>query len=141
MGGVPASARGPLGEGGAASIAIPPSVWADAAVTLAYMLLALLTVLLFPTIPVWPSTGVALAAAFMMGDRAWRGVFLGSLLSSWVVPFATGGLSWTVRSLAAGVAVALGRTLAAVASGRAARHVIGDRNPLESPLDTLRFSL
>src|SRR5512147_2814777 len=90
MGRVPANARQPLGECGAASIAIRGSVWIDAAVALAYLLLALVKLRLFRTVPVWPSTGVALAAAFIMGDRAWRGVFLGSLLSSWAVVFATG---------------------------------------------------
>jgi PAS domain S-box-containing protein len=116
-------------------------MWMDAAVALAYLLLALVKLRLFRTIPVWPSTGVAVAAALLMGDRAWRGVFLGSLLSSWAVAFTTGAGPVTVGSLGVGLGVALGWTLATVASGRALRQVLRDRNPLHSPLDTLRFSL
>ncbi len=139
IGSVPARPRQPLGDCAAASIAVGGAVWIDAAVALAYLLLALVKLGLFQTVPVWPSTGVALAAALMMGDRAWRGVFLGSLLSSCAVAFATGAESLTGLRLGAGIGVALGHGLATVASGRAVRQVIGDRNPLHSPVDTLRF--
>src|SRR4051812_8645181 len=53
--------------------------------------------------PVWPPTGIALAALVLLGIRAWPGVFVGALLVNAPI---SGGL--------AAVAIAGGNTLEAV---------------------------
>lgn len=114
----------------------------DAAIALGFLLLALAQALLFPTVPVWPPAGIALAAGLLRGDRAALGVFVGSLLSSWMVPFASGSTPFVTSGGVGGIiALALGHALASVGSGRALRRQIGERNPLHSPVDTLWFFL
>ncbi len=111
----------------------------NAGVALAYILTALVKGQLFEPVPVWPAAGVALAAAALVGDRAWLGVALGSLLSSLLGALAHGVPLLTVSTLGAGVHVAAGHALATVVAARALRWSLGTRNAFESPLDTLRF--
>src|SRR4051794_7385166 len=54
----------------------------DVLVAVAYLALAILKLAFIPTVAVWPSVGVAFAAALLLGDRAWRGIFLGSILAN-----------------------------------------------------------
>jgi hypothetical protein len=60
----------------------------DAAITLGYLLLAIITQTLFKTIAVWPAAGVAIVSAILLGNRAVLGVLLGSIMSNtaWANP-------------------------------------------------------
>ena len=78
--------------------------------------------------PVWPPTGLALAAVLLFGVRVWPGVFVGALLVNLTTPI----------SLAACVAIAIGNTLEAVAAGAALR-ALGFRDSLERARDLFRF--
>jgi signal transduction histidine kinase len=71
--------------------------------------------------PVWPPTGIALAAILLLGYRLWPGVALGAFLANWTAqePAAT----------AAGIA--LGNTLEALAGAWLLRRVAGFRGSLE----------
>src|SRR5689334_22131930 len=101
----------------------------DAAVTVAYVAVAIATLALFKTVAMWPAAGVAFAAAVLAGDRAWRGVFLGSILSNITWALMTGTHMFSSSSLEANVGIAVGNALAALAGGRALKASVGNRNP------------
>ncbi|HZE68270.1 MAG TPA: MASE1 domain-containing protein [Pyrinomonadaceae bacterium] len=71
--------------------------------------------------PVWPPTGIAIAAVLLFGKRVWPGIFLGALLANAVAPV----------SLPAAAGIALGNTLEAVLAALLLRflafHISFDR--------------
>jgi signal transduction histidine kinase len=79
--------------------------------------------------PVWPPTGIALAAILILGPRAWPGVFIGAFF----VNLTTAGTALTSVVIAAGntFEALLGATLAE-------RFARGRAFPLAAP-DVLRF--
>jgi signal transduction histidine kinase len=81
--------------------------------------------------PVWPTTGIALAAILLGGYRMWPGIAVGALL----VNASTG------VPLAAASGIALGNTLEAVSGAYLLHRVIGFRNPPERLQDVLGFAL
>ena len=81
--------------------------------------------------PVWPPTGIAIAALLLGGSRLWPGVFLGALaanLSTGVAPLAAAG-------------IAVGNTLEALTAVHLVRRFIGHRDPFDNASDVLRFVL
>src|SRR5687768_18510039 len=58
--------------------------------------------------PVWPPTGIALAALLILGYRVWPGIFLGALLTNLLTPV----------PMATTLGIALGNTLEAVIAAR-----------------------
>jgi len=54
--------------------------------------------------PIWPPTGVAIAALLLLGNRVWPGIFLGALLANVTVPV----------TLPAAMGIAVGNTLEAL---------------------------
>ena len=54
--------------------------------------------------PVWPPTGIAIAALLIFGNRVWPGVFVGALAANLITPI----------SVAAAIGIASGNTLEAV---------------------------
>jgi signal transduction histidine kinase/integral membrane sensor domain MASE1 len=80
--------------------------------------------------PVWPCSGLALAALLLCGQRAWPGVFLGAacvnLLAGAPLPLAA--------------AIACGNTLEAVL-GAAALRMLGFREPLDRLRDVIALVL
>ncbi len=81
--------------------------------------------------PVWPTTGIALAAILLGGYRLWPGIALGAFL----VNASTG------VPLAAAFGIAVGNTLEAVSGAYLLHRVIGFRNPPERLQDVLGFAL
>jgi signal transduction histidine kinase/integral membrane sensor domain MASE1 len=71
--------------------------------------------------PVWPPTGLALAAVMLVGYRVWPGIFAGAFL----VNLSTAG------TVATSLGIALGNTLEAVAGGWLLKRLGGDRRALE----------
>jgi signal transduction histidine kinase/CheY-like chemotaxis protein len=109
----------------------------DGVVAVAYLAVAAATVGFF-RLPaaVWPAAGVAVAAAVLLGQRAWRGVLAGSLFAGLLLP----ALVTTPLAAAAAVGLAAGNALAAVAAGRAMRGSSGRAPaPFDSPVAALRF--
>jgi len=78
--------------------------------------------------PVWPPTGIALAALLLFGVRVWPGVFLGALLVNLTTPV----------SVAAALAIAIGNTLEAVAAAGALR-AFKFGNSLDRARDVFKF--
>ena len=111
----------------------------DVLIALGYLSLAVFKLLFIRTVSVWPSVGVAFAAALLVGDRSWRGVFVGSLAANLAWAYANGASIFIPKDLLANVGIAAGNALAGVLSARALRLSIKKSDPFGSPLDALRF--
>src|SRR2546428_3612832 len=70
--------------------------------------------------PVWPTTGLSLAAVMLVGYRVWPGIFFGAL----VVNLTTAGTAATC------VGIAGGNTLEALAGGWLLNRLGGGRHAL-----------
>lgn len=78
--------------------------------------------------PVWPPTGIALAAVLVLGYRMWPGIFLGAFLANFLTP---------VPIASAGV-IAVGNTLEALIAAYAL-NAVGFRKSLSQARDVLKF--
>ncbi len=88
--------------------------------------------------PVWPPSGLALAAVLLLGGRVWPGVFAGAFAANMAV-FAG---NHAVHSLTLGVVsagIAAGNTLEAMAGAWLFRRWIGTGNALNHAGAVLRF--
>jgi PAS domain S-box-containing protein len=79
--------------------------------------------------PVWPPTGVALAALLWLGYRVSPGILLGALVANLV----------TGVSIATASGIAIGNTLEAVSAAFLIRHFIGLQSPFDRAQDVLKF--
>lgn len=80
--------------------------------------------------PVWPPTGIALAALLVLGYRVWPGVFLGA--------FAVNAL--TAGSTLSSLGIATGNTLESVVGAYLVNQFAGGRNAFERGLDVIKFA-
>ncbi|PYS73112.1 MAG: hypothetical protein DMF73_06580, partial [Acidobacteria bacterium] len=80
--------------------------------------------------PVWPPTGVAIAALLWFGYRSTPGVFLGALLANYLL---------TDVSLATASAISVGNTLEAITSVYLLSRFVESRNPFNRAFDVLKF--
>lgn len=80
--------------------------------------------------PVWPPTGIAIAAVLLLGYRVWPGILLGAFLVN----------LWTGVSFATAGGIAVGNTLEAVSAALLLRSV-GFRNSFDQVQDVLKFVL
>jgi integral membrane sensor domain MASE1/GAF domain-containing protein len=83
------------------------------------------------TSPVWPPTGIALAALLIFGNRLWPGISLGVLLGSL--------LTGAPLNLALGMAV--GNTLEALAAVYFLKRILGFHNNIDRVQDVVGFVL
>jgi len=82
------------------------------------------------TSPVWPPTGLAIAALVYFGLSYWPGIFLGAL----IVNISTGA------PLVVSIVIGVGNTLEAVIAYWLIQHYANNR-PLESVINVVRFSI
>jgi signal transduction histidine kinase/integral membrane sensor domain MASE1/CheY-like chemotaxis protein len=80
--------------------------------------------------PVWPPTGVAIAALLWLGYRATPGVLIGALLANFLL---------TDVPLVPSTAIALGNTLEALTAVYLLRRFTESRNPFNRAFDVLKF--
>jgi len=78
--------------------------------------------------PIWPPTGIALAAVLLFGVRVWPGVFLGALLVNLTTPI----------PLTATLVISIGNTLEAVGAASLLR-AFKFRNSLDRARDVFKF--
>jgi PAS domain S-box-containing protein len=78
--------------------------------------------------PVWPPTGIAIAAVLIFGNRIWPGILLGAFLANFLTP-----VSVPIASV-----IALGNTVEAVACGSLLR-ALGFNNSFELAKDVFKF--
>ncbi|HSF24329.1 MAG TPA: PAS domain S-box protein, partial [Blastocatellia bacterium] len=81
--------------------------------------------------PVWPPTGVAIAAVLLLGYRMGAAVFVGALVAN----IATG------LPIATASAIAAGNTLEALAAGFLIHRFVGSQSPFYRAQDVMRFVL
>jgi diguanylate cyclase (GGDEF)-like protein len=115
--------------------AVPKQILTWLAVCAAYLLAGKLSLGLGPhhpgASPVWPATGIAIAALLMFGYRSWPAVFAGAFL----VNLTTVGSALT----AAGITV--GNTLEAVLACYLVTRFANGRRVFERTWDILRFAI
>src|SRR5437870_3802685 len=80
--------------------------------------------------PVWPPTGLAIAAILLLGYRVWPGVLLGAFLANFFTPV----------PVATAVGIAVGNTLEAVSAGVLLRS-LNFRNSFDRARDVFNFTL
>jgi signal transduction histidine kinase len=78
--------------------------------------------------PVWPSSGIALAAVLLLGKRVWPAVFAGALL-----------VNLDAGRVAASLGIATGNTLEAVVGGWLVKRFARGAEAFEHPRDVFRF--
>ena len=81
--------------------------------------------------PVWPPSGIALAAFLLFGRRVWPGVWLGAFAVNFSGLLLTPGLLRLVASSAAAAGMASGAVLAAWLGYGLLRRYAGSGNPLD----------
>jgi len=81
--------------------------------------------------PVWPPTGIAIAALLLRGTRAWPGIFLGAFAAN----VTTDGTVWT------SLGIAVGNTLEAVVAAGLVNRYAGGRRAFDRLEDIVRFAL
>ena len=79
--------------------------------------------------PVWPPTGIAIAALLIFGRRVWPGVFVGALAANFLTSIPAGST----------VGIAAGNTLEALVAVWLLQRVARWRNSLDSVADVMRF--
>jgi PAS domain S-box-containing protein len=79
--------------------------------------------------PVWPPTGLALAALLMLGLRAWPAIFAGAFVANLI----------TAGSLATSLGIALGNALEALLGARLITRFAGGAAAFERAPDTFKF--
>jgi PAS domain S-box-containing protein len=79
--------------------------------------------------PVWPPTGLALAALLLLGHRFWPAIFVGAFAVNF----------WTKPHLASALAIAAGNTLEAVVGALLARRLARGVDSFEQAPDIFRF--
>jgi len=81
--------------------------------------------------PVWPPSGLALAAALLFGGRVWPGIWIGAALANITVE----------ASFFATALIASGNTLEAVAAQALIRRYVGDPGAFRRGEDVIKFIL
>jgi signal transduction histidine kinase len=79
--------------------------------------------------PVWPPTGIAIAALILLGNRVWPGIMVGAFLAN----LATG------ISIATAGGIAAGNTLEALSAAFLLHRYTADQNPLNNTQDFFKF--
>jgi len=87
--------------------------------------------------PVWPATGLALAAVLLRGPRVWPALWFGAFLANALGPFLSGPVSG--RLVGAALGIATGNTLEALAGGWLVQRFALGRDCFEYPQTVFRF--
>src|SRR5262249_32719283 len=81
--------------------------------------------------PVWPPSGIALAALLRVGARLWPGVWLGAVLANFTID----------QSLGLACAIATGNTLGALCAAGLAERLMDDAKDFRKADSIFRFAL
>jgi integral membrane sensor domain MASE1 len=81
--------------------------------------------------PVWPPTGIAIAAVIILGSAAWPAIAVGAF----IVNITTAGTVWT------SLGIATGNTLEAILGAFLVERFANGRHAFDRTLDLLRFAL
>src|SRR5215471_15630201 len=89
--------------------------------------------------PVWPATGVALAAVLLLGPAVWPALWLGAFVANIVESVTSGVLAGQAAGAAFGIAT--GNTLQALAAGWLIQRFASGSDCFEQPKNVFRFLL
>jgi signal transduction histidine kinase/integral membrane sensor domain MASE1/CheY-like chemotaxis protein len=81
--------------------------------------------------PIWPPTGIAIAAVILRGYGVWPAILIGAFLAN----------ATTAGSLATSLAIAAGNTLEGIVGASLANAFSNGRNTFDRPTDVARFVL
>ncbi|HJS56506.1 MAG TPA: MASE1 domain-containing protein, partial [Vicinamibacteria bacterium] len=81
--------------------------------------------------PVWPPTGISLAAFLILGSKVWPAIFAGAFLVNVT----------TLGTVATSVGIAAGNTLEGLAGAYLVNRWAGGRQAFERPRDVLKFAV
>ncbi len=81
--------------------------------------------------PVWPATGLAIAAVFIFGNRAWPAIFIGAFAAN----------AMTASPLLAAGLIAIGNTLEAVVGALIIRRLMKDKTHFEHQSESFAIIL
>ena len=83
--------------------------------------------------PVWPPSGIGLAALMLMGYRVWPGVAIGAFLANLIT------LPYSLNGFLASSGICLGNTVEHVVGLLLLRRFIGLQSPFDQARDVFRF--
>ncbi|NMM48383.1 MASE1 domain-containing protein [Marinigracilibium pacificum] len=110
--------------------------------SLIYILAALMGIkTMMPDInitPVWPATGIIFAFAMLMGYQSWPGVFIGSLISNFLL-FNFFGFSFNYDSILAAVFISIGHTVEVLVGFILVKFYIKTDKLFIKTIDTFKF--
>ncbi|PYM85197.1 MAG: hypothetical protein DME09_06530 [Candidatus Rokuibacteriota bacterium] len=89
--------------------------------------------------PVWPPSGIALAAVLLLGYEVWPGIVVGALLAN-VVTFLANQAASALTIVVVSSAICLGNTAEAVVGALLLRRLVGVRNPFDRARDVFTFT-
>jgi len=89
--------------------------------------------------PVWPSSGIALAAVLLLGYRIWPGIALGAFLAN-VVGFLANQAASASTVLVVSAVISIGNTLEAMAGAFLLQRWVGAGNPFYRTQDGFTFT-
>jgi PAS domain S-box-containing protein len=89
--------------------------------------------------PVWPPSGIALAAVLFRGRRIWPGIWLGSVAVNLGTLFNGESIATALVSLAAVGAIGVGSFVQALVGGALLGRFIGNRSPFGRAQDVFKF--
>jgi signal transduction histidine kinase/CheY-like chemotaxis protein len=89
--------------------------------------------------PVWPPSGIALAAVVLLGYGVWPGIMLGAFLAN-VVTFLANQAASAVTIVVVSSAICIGNTAEALVGALLLRRLVGARNPFDRARDVFTFT-
>ncbi|MES2115252.1 MAG: MASE1 domain-containing protein, partial [Pseudomonadota bacterium] len=89
--------------------------------------------------PVWPPSGLALAALLLLGPGRWPGVLAGALVAN-LVEFTDNGALSGVTAVTVSAVIAAGNTLEALAGAWLLRRIAGPAPALDRPTTVYAFA-
>lgn len=89
--------------------------------------------------PLWPPSGIALAAILMYGYRVWPGILVGAIIGTTWAFFDTSSLATVFKTSLAGTIIAMGVTLQAVVGGYLIKRYIPIDQIFLKPVNILNF--
>ncbi len=89
--------------------------------------------------PLWPPSGIALAAVIMYGYRVWPGILFGAIIGTTWAFFDSSSIAGIARTSLAGTIIAIGVTLQGIAGGYLIKKYIQIDQIFKQPINILKF--